>query len=151
MGDDRTLHVILRELRAVTIALADHHDNAGPGDTAAGLARIRALAGQGLRRLGRDPEADEFDAHLDRIAEAAHGVRAELRETGTAPIDTRRPGPAPGTEPGARARPDLGSGAPLEHEHSWPNRYTSCTCGAPPPTDYGAPGPNQLNPWRNPQ
>lgn len=138
---DRTLHSIVREARAVAEALASHTDD-NPDAAAEGLARLRALAGLGLRRLGLDPEADEFDAHLDRLADAARGPRTvvvldgviELHPTG--PASPHRPNRLP-PEAGARGRPDLGGGAPLEHEHSWPNPYTSCTCGAPPPDDPG--------------
>lgn len=52
--EDRTVHSVVRELRAVAEALAAQPD--GPPDTLAdGFTRIRDLAGQGLRLLDRDP------------------------------------------------------------------------------------------------
>jgi hypothetical protein len=134
--DDPTLHSLVRQLRALTIALEARPD-APPGQVAEALARLHDLAGAGLRLLGHDPREDAF---IDRFLAAVHDRRALAAEHSTDPDEILRLAPPAtrarvGSHAGARARPDLGGGQPLEHEHSWPNIYTSCTCGAPPPDD----------------
>jgi hypothetical protein len=131
---------LVRQLRATTVALADHLPDAGPGDVEAALTRIHdlaaaALAGTAGRRLahrpgstrGRCPECGGPGAVV--VLDGAIEVHASTAYW--------RPDPADdffaGWRAGAPGRPDLGGGAPPDHEHSWPNPYTSCTCGAPPP------------------
>jgi hypothetical protein len=118
---------VVRELRALTIALEQHADDPVPV-VAEALTRIRDAAADGLRLLAdpADPAGpDRYrcpDCGCGRLPDGTEVHTAECR---VAAVDGLPAGPR--SDPAADAR----SG----HTHYWANPYRSCACGEPPPTD----------------
>lgn len=132
--DRRPASAVYQTLHATAARLAYVSDPAYRRLLAADATRdalaLLALAGGGPRDL------------LTSVARAGRGfTTAELGPTIRERLGGARAADSPTPPGGIRLQP-----ADADHIHSWPNPYTSCTCGAAPPprpdTSYDNLGPS---------